>query len=157
MEFINKISMKRRSRSAKVYEKNLVAVIGKHVFGNLYDIDEKILKDIKMIRDTVIEAARIGNLHIIEIMEKQFNVQNSPDLGGVSMIALIEESHISLHTWPESRYATVDIYSCGGGSNPGLAFDYIVSVMKPKSYKVFTADRGTQNGQEDNRVFNQLD
>ncbi len=148
--------MKKRRISGKTYEKNLVPVIGKHVFGNLYDIDEKILKDISAIRTAVIEASKVGNLHIIEILEKQFNVQNSPDLGGVSMIALIEESHVSVHTWPESRYATVDIYSCGVNSNPALAFEYIVSVFKPKSYKVFTADRSTDDGEDSTKVFNTL-
>ena len=66
---------------------------------------------------------------------------NSPDIGGVSLIALIEESHISLHTWPESKYATLDIYSCGEQSDPTLAFEYIVSVLKPKVYNVYNIDR----------------
>lgn len=148
--------MKKRFKKSNVFESNLVPVIGKHMFGNLWDIDDSILKNLELLKNVVIEAAKTGNLHIIDIMERQFNQKGSPDLGGVSIIALITESHISLHTWPESRYATVDIYSCGSESNPVMAFDYIVSVLKPVSYKVFSADRSTISEKNDSKVFNNL-
>jgi len=38
--------------------------------------------------------------------------------GGVSVIALVEESHIAVHTWLEYNYATVDVYTCGEHSDP---------------------------------------
>lgn len=112
--------MKKKNKKVGLFETNLVPVLGKHIFGNLYDVEDSVLKDLSYLKESVIEAARAGNLHIIDILEKQFNTINSPDIGGVSIIALIVESHISLHTWPESRYATVDIYSCGNDSNPSL-------------------------------------
>ncbi|MCL4362732.1 MAG: adenosylmethionine decarboxylase [Candidatus Parvarchaeota archaeon] len=146
--------MRKNSKKVGLFESNLVPVIGKHVFGNLYDVDDSILKNLEYLKESVIAAANAGNLHIIDIMERQFNTINSPDIGGVSIIALIVESHISLHTWPESRYATVDIYSCGNESNPALAFDYIVSMMKPKSYKVFSADRSNPSSENEAKVFN---
>lgn len=133
--------MKKRSVLGRTTEKNIVKIVGKHVFGNLYDIEEKYLKDLQFLKTTMIEAAKIGNLHIIELIEKQFNAMNSPDLGGVSLIALIEESHISLHTWPESRYATLDIYSCGLQSDPDAAFKHIIYTLKPKSYSLYNVDR----------------
>jgi S-adenosylmethionine decarboxylase len=148
--------MRKRIKKTSVFEGKLLPVLGKHIFGNLYDIDDSILKNIVYLKEVVVEAAKAGNLHIIDIMERQFNQMNSPDLGGVSIIALITESHISLHTWPESRYATLDIYSCGNESNPALTFDYIVSMMKPKSYKVFNVDRSTPSEESDPRVFNSL-
>ncbi len=146
--------MRKKNKKLSLFETNLVPVLGKHVFGNLYDIEDSVLKDLAYLKESIIEAARAGNLHIIDILEKQFNTINSPDLGGVSIIALIVESHISLHTWPESRYATVDIYSCGNDSNPSLAFDYIVSMLKPKSYKVFSADRSNPSSENETKVFN---
>jgi S-adenosylmethionine decarboxylase len=146
--------MRKRSKKLGLFEGNLTPVIGKHVFGNLYDIEDSILKNMIYLKESVIEASRAGNLHIIDILERQFNTINSPDIGGVSIIALIVESHISLHTWPESRYATVDIYSCGNESNPSLAFDYIVSMLKPRSYKVFSADRSNPSSENETKVFN---
>ena len=146
--------MRKRSKKLGLFEGNLTPVIGKHVFGNLYDIEDSILKNMIYLKESVIEASRAGNLHMIDILERQFNTINSPDIGGVSIIALIVESHISLHTWPESRYATVDIYSCGNESNPSLAFDYIVSMLKPRSYKVFSADRSNPSSENETKVFN---
>ncbi|MCL4363160.1 adenosylmethionine decarboxylase [Candidatus Marsarchaeota archaeon] len=121
-------------------QKQIPRIIGKHVYGNLYDIDEKQIADLDFLKKTVVDSAVKGNLHIIEMVAKKFAPYNDID-GGVSIIALIEESHIALHTWPESNYATLDIYSCGEKSSPEIAFKYIVGRIKPKTYKIFNADR----------------
>ncbi|MEM0086937.1 MAG: adenosylmethionine decarboxylase [Candidatus Micrarchaeaceae archaeon] len=118
-------------------------VVGKHVYGNLYGIDNRILTDMAALEAATIKAAELGNMHIVSIMKKQFKIQGSPNNGGVSIIALIKESHIALHTWPESAYATIDIYSCGAQTNPDASFMYFVGVMKPKSYKKYFADRSS--------------
>jgi S-adenosylmethionine decarboxylase len=64
--------------------------------------------------------------------------------GGVSVIALVEESHIAVHTWLEYNYATVDVYTCGEHSDPQKAFDLIVSVLRPERYQMFYADRSSE-------------
>lgn len=115
---------------------------GMHVFGNLYSIDEKLLTNLSELKNIIIDAAIIGNLTIIDILERQFNVKDSKDLGGVSLIALLIESHLSLHTWPESNYASLDIYSCGNLCDPLKAFKFLVEKLNPKRYDVFTFDRG---------------
>lgn len=119
-------------------------VIGKHVYGNLDMVDPKLISNLNALIKIVVESAKIGNLHIIEMITKKFNPYNGFD-GGVSIIALIEESHIALHTWPESMYATLDIYSCGEESNPDAAFNYIVSKLKPKKIVSNFVDRGKLN------------
>ncbi len=130
---------------AKIAETQIVQrqcpkIIGKHIYGNMYDVEERYTANIDFLTKLVVDAARIGNMHIIEMITKKFPPYNGID-GGVSVIALIEESHIALHTWPESAYATLDIYSCGESSNPEVAFKYILSKLKPKNYKEFNADR----------------
>jgi S-adenosylmethionine decarboxylase len=118
----------------------LPKVIGKHVYGNLNEVNPKVIADLNYLIKTVVESSKVGNLHIIEMITKKFNSYNEYD-GGVSIIALIEESHIALHTWPESMYATLDIYSCGEESNPDAAFSYIVNKLKPKSVTSSFIDR----------------
>ncbi len=119
-------------------------VIGKHVYGNLDMVDPKLISNLNALIKIVVESAKIGNLHIIEMITKKFNPYNGFD-GGVSIIALIEESHIALHTWPESMYATLDIYSCGKESNPDAAFNYIIGKLKPKKVTSNFIDRGKSN------------
>jgi S-adenosylmethionine decarboxylase len=116
-------------------------VVGTHVFGNLYGVDSFLLKDLAATKEIILKAAELGNLHIIDVIEKQFNIINSPDLGGVSVIALLVESHIAVHTWPESNYVTVDIYSCGKDSKPEAALDYIVSKFSPADVEKFETRR----------------
>ncbi|MFP3260811.1 MAG: adenosylmethionine decarboxylase [Sulfolobus sp.] len=114
-------------------------IIGKHVFGNLYDIDERILVDKEYLEKLVLDAVKIANMKLVEIKSWSFGGKK----GGVSVIALVEESHIALHTWNEYKYATLDVYTCGESSDPQSAFEYIVSQLKPKRYQMFYADRSS--------------
>ncbi|WP_188848565.1 adenosylmethionine decarboxylase [Sulfodiicoccus acidiphilus] len=114
-------------------------IIGKHVFGNLYDIDEAILSDKEFLEELVREAVKIAKMSLVEIKAWSFGGVK----GGVSVIALVEESHIALHTWREYKYATLDVYTCGVESEPKMAFDYIVSKLSPKRYQSFYADRSS--------------
>ncbi len=114
-------------------------VVGKHVYANLYGVDPKILSDEKLLKEMVIEAAKLANMTLIEV--KSWSIGGKK--GGVSVIALVTESHIAIHTWVEYRYATVDIYTCGERSDPWKAFNYVVSVLKPKYYVVNYADRSS--------------
>ncbi len=121
-----------------------VLVYGKHVVGNLYEVNEKLLYDEDFLRKLVIEAATVANMHIVDVRSWKFY---GGDKEGVSVIALVVESHIAVHTWPRYRYATVDIYTCGKDSDPDKAFDYIISVLKPRHYTRTYIDRCCRNTQ----------
>jgi S-adenosylmethionine decarboxylase len=54
--------------------------------------------------------------------------------GGVSVVALIEESHIAIHTWPEYKYAVIDVVTCGEQSDPVSAYDYIIEKLNPQRF-----------------------
>ncbi|MCC6022072.1 MAG: adenosylmethionine decarboxylase [Desulfurococcaceae archaeon] len=115
------------------------AIIGKHIYANLYEPDPKILNDEDTLKNIVIEAVHLANMTLIEV--KSWRVPGNK--GGVSILALITESHIALHTWIEYKYATLDIYTCGEKSDPWAAFEYIVSKLKPKTFKVNYSDRSS--------------
>lgn len=61
---------------------------------------------------------------------------------GVTGVVLLAESHISIHTWPECRFAAVDIFMCGQ-AQPELALAIIATALQPGSSKVNTVRRGT--------------
>jgi len=115
-----------------------IVVYGKHVVGNLYGVDRRLLEDEEFLRKLVIEAANVANMHIVDVRSWKFL---GNDKEGVSVIALVIESHIALHTWPCYNYATVDIYTCGEKSDVDKAFDYIVKVLKPTYYTRTYIDR----------------
>lgn len=115
-------------------EKEKQKVIGKHIVAELYGIDESLLQNEGFLLNLIYEAARVGNMHIVKVLSGKFNVKGSMEEGGVSILAIITESHIAIHTWPENNFATLDIYSCGENSDPESAFQYIISRLKPKTY-----------------------
>ncbi|MCY0858985.1 MAG: adenosylmethionine decarboxylase [Sulfolobaceae archaeon] len=117
-------------------ELTLRKVIGRHVYGNLYDCDEDMLKDEQALREMVKNAALEGNMTVLDI--KSWKIGE-----GVSVVAIVLESHITVHTWPEYRFATVDVYSCGAHTDPERAFDYIVNKLNARRYTKNEADRSS--------------
>lgn len=115
-------------------------VVGRHVYGNLYDPDPEIIRDEQKLRQIVKEAARLANMTLVDLKSWRFGGVK----GGISVIALVLESHIAIHTWIEYNYATVDVYTCGSKSDPWRAFNYIVSQLKPREYTVSYADRSSR-------------
>ena len=66
------------------------------------------------------------------------------DGGGITGVALLGESHISVHTWPENNFAAFDIFMCKG-HKPELAIDVLTEVLKPKHKHVNILRRGIYN------------
>ena len=60
---------------------------------------------------------------------------------GVSGVAILAESHISVHTWPEAGYGAFDIFMCGD-ADPWKAIPILKDAFKPKDIKVTELLRG---------------
>jgi S-adenosylmethionine decarboxylase len=114
-------------------------VIGKHVFGNLYGLDSAVLNDRRFLESVVREAIAKAKMRLIELKSWDLGGRK----GGISVIALIAESHVVLHTWNEYNYATLDIYTCGAASEPRVAFEYVAKKLKPRKQQMFYADRSS--------------
>lgn len=112
-------------------------IVGKHYYANLYDIDVSAATNESELRRVVVEAARVSNMRLVEVKSWSFGGRK----GGVSVIALVEESHIAVHTWMEYAYATVDVYTCGEQSDPLRGIELIIEYLKPRRYKLAYADR----------------
>jgi S-adenosylmethionine decarboxylase len=61
---------------------------------------------------------------------------------GVTGVALLAESHISIHTWPERNYAAIDIFVCGITNNAQAACDVIALMMEAKHVERKEIPRG---------------
>ena len=112
-------------------------VVGKQVYGSLYECDPDILKDREALEKIVKDAVTIGNMTLLDI--KSWKIGD-----GVSVVAIVLESHVTIHTWPEYNFATVDVYSCGAHTDPKRAFQYIVEQLKAKKYTMNEADRSSE-------------
>lgn len=116
-------------------------IIGKHVYGNLYGCDKNALSNVDLLKKLIIEAAKIAKMTLIEVKSWKFGGEK----GGVSVIALVVESHIAIHTWPNYEYATVDVFTCGEKSDPDKSFEYICGILAPKKAIKHYADRSAIN------------
>ena len=115
-------------------EKEEVKVYGKHYYGNLYGCNVEKLRDEEYLKKLVTEAARIGNMTLLDVKSWKMGE-------GVSVVAIVLESHITIHTWPEFAFATVDVYSCGSHTDPQKAFNFIVRELEAKKVVMGSADR----------------
>lgn len=94
------------------------------------------LDDIEHIRATLKEAVRQAGATLLHIHLHHF----TPN-GGVSGVAVLAESHISIHSWPECDYAALDVFMCGD-SEPHKAIDVLREAFAPESVDVREHRRG---------------
>ncbi len=84
----------------------LKRALGTHLLVEMLGCDAQLLKRTDYVERVMVEAARKGRMSILTYNFHQFAPY------GVSGVVIIEESHMSIHTWPEYRYAAVDIFYC---------------------------------------------
>ena len=81
--------------------------LGTHILVDFFDCDCALLNDVDFIRRTMYEAAEVAKASIVADNFHMFSPY------GVSGAIIIQESHFTIHTWPEYGYAAVDLFTCG--------------------------------------------
>ena len=109
--------------------------LGTHILVDLFGVDPTVLDDEEALRNCLLNASKAMKATVLGSLSYRFQPF------GVTALVSLAESHISMHTWPESGYAAVDIYTCGS-LNPGDAMEYIEQTLKPKTSAKTTVQRG---------------
>ena len=112
----------------------LLEKLGKHCVAEVYGCAENILNDEELLVNMFKEAIKLSGATLLNIASHKFEPQ------GVTIVALLSESHISIHTWPELGSAALDVFTCGI-SQPELALLHCVEVLKPTNYNMNCFDR----------------
>ena len=107
----------------------------KHLLLELYRCDPEKINDESFLRCILNRAAKLANATVLNLISKKFEPQ------GVTAIALLAESHISIHTWPESNYSAVDIFTCGQNMMPELASQYLIESLIAKEHALRVIER----------------
>ena len=100
----------------------------KHLLLELYRCDYEKLNDESFLRCSLNKAAKLAKATVLNLISNKFEPQ------GVTAIVLLAESHISIHTWPESNYSAVDIFTCGQNMIPELASQYLIETLKAEEH-----------------------
>ena len=111
--------------------------VGKHCILELYDCQSSRLDDEAFLRDTITTAAKRAGATLLNLITHRFEPQ------GVTGLALLAESHISIHTWPESGYAAVDVFTCGDHTMPEKACQVLVEELGAVRHKLTSFRRET--------------
>ena len=80
-------------------------------------------------------AAKLAKATVLNLISNKFEPQ------GVTAIALLAESHISIHSWPESNYSAVDIFTCGQNMQPELASQYLIETLNAEEHFLRVIER----------------
>lgn len=113
--------------------------LGRHILVEFYNCDKDILDKHDLIEQYMNEAAVRANATIVKSAFHHFNPW------GVSGVVVIQESHLTIHTWPEYGYAAVDLFTCGEEVDPWIGFAHLKKMLKSDKTETLEIPRGLVN------------
>lgn len=109
---------------------------GVHYILELYGCPFAVLDNEELVREAVTRAAGTACCHVLGLSSHKFSPQ------GVTAVALLQESHLSIHTWPERGYAAADIFTCGQPAKAGLACEQLTARFGAARHTLLVVPRG---------------
>ena len=106
----------------------------RHILFTLMQCPYHLLDDEAYIRGVLVNAAECSGSTLLAVSSHKFEPH------GVTAIALLAESHISIHTWPEKGTAVCDVFTCGD-TNPTAASVFMYDALESKSHTTETIER----------------
>ncbi len=113
----------------------LVSFVGKHCILELRECNQQRLNDESFLRTTLSNAVKLSGATLLNLVTHKFQPF------GVTGLALLAESHISIHTWPENKCAAIDVFTCGEHTMPTKACNYFVDQFESQDYSLKTLQR----------------
>ncbi|MCB0644746.1 MAG: polyamine aminopropyltransferase, partial [Phaeodactylibacter sp.] len=110
--------------------------LGQHLLIEYYDCAEAALDDLKAVEQTMRQAALNMGVTVIQSYFHHF------EPFGISGVIVIEESHLTVHTWPEYRYAAVDFFTCTPDVQPEAAIELLRSAFQAQRIEQVLHPRG---------------
>ncbi len=112
--------------------------LGSHVLIELFECDQDSLKAEVSVGRAMRDAAIDSKATVVAESFHDFKPF------GVSGAVIIQESHYTIHTWPEHGYAAVDLFYCGGTIHVQKAVDVLIERFQPGRMKFLVVRRGVQ-------------
>lgn len=112
---------------------------GRHLLVDYWGCDTDLLNNEAELIRLITMAAKAAGARVVSSHSHQFEHQ------GVTAVAILAESHISIHTWPEAGYASVDVYTCGS-CEPMLAHQLLDKALAADRSEPVELARGKARG-----------
>ncbi|MEN3000212.1 MAG: adenosylmethionine decarboxylase [Armatimonadota bacterium] len=111
--------------------------LGTHLLVELYGCEPRTLERVNEVGHALVRAAHASGAQIVSHFFHEFEPY------GVSGVVVIEESHYTIHTWPEHRYAAVDLFYCSESVEAERALEVLREAFKPERVEVLLVRRGS--------------
>lgn len=111
--------------------------LARHVLLELDDVEPDLLSDVVALEAALRAAAIAARCTIVGSVAHRY----APH--GASVVVLVAESHLSIHTWPERRYAAVDIFTCGA-TLPDAGVRALIEALGVPRHRVTEVLRGDE-------------
>jgi S-adenosylmethionine decarboxylase len=128
------ILLKRESKGAHGVE---YKTFGRHVLADVWGVEFDRINDIEFLKEHMYKAAEKSGASILAMEYEAFKPC------GATVLILLSESHLSIHTYPEKGFAAIDGYTCGDDVDPEVAIDYLLSILEPEKIYSSKIIRGT--------------
>jgi S-adenosylmethionine decarboxylase len=110
--------------------------VGQHVLAEFEGIDSAVLDDVEFLCGALNAALREAGATVCEVVSKRFVPH------GVTVVALLAESHASLHTYPEFGSVFLDVFTCGDKADPEHAVRLLADAFGARCANLTTIQRG---------------
>ena len=122
---------------------------GLHLTADLYQCrcDAVWLTDAQKLGDWCVAAVAASGLQTVNQLFHTFPASDKGP-GGVTATVLLAESHICLHTWPEQRSVTADVYVCNFGQNHSAKARALMEAVIQRFQPEWTEQRSMDRGEE---------
>lgn len=128
--------MKLITRYTRLGHRESKNYIGTHVLADFWDCSYP--DDAVNLLEILTGAATAANAEVVGSSTHEFKPS------GTTVLVLLAESHISIHTWPEYSYVAVDVFTCGHNMKPEIAIAYLEKELHPQRKQVKVIKRGKE-------------
>ena len=118
------------------------AIDGLHLMANLHGCTgaESLLREVSALRAKCLELVAESELVAVGECFHQFG-----NGGGVTGVVVLAESHLSIHTWPEKRFVTLDVFvcnmNCDNRAKARQLFATLVALFQPTNERFYEVER----------------
>lgn len=117
---------------------------GTHIIADVYDINQDIFKLVAFDNYKSFHLFILNQLSSHHMTYVNHNIKIFDNYeGAFTSLYLLEESHLSFHSWPENNYIAIDVFTCGSCDTKSL-MNNIVKYFGSKNVDIDILNRGTK-------------
>lgn len=114
-----------------------------HIVADVYFQDMDVLEAYSHDPHIMVEElTKAINKHGGTIISHNYHIFQPMSTGAFTIIFMLMESHVAIHTWPENKYAAIDVFTCGSNADPVKMVQEIVTILEGVDTEMMILNRG---------------